>query len=268
MNGKMIRSEKFLEFDLKNKKLFIVKDHATALITWKKAYDDGLIDKDGLLFHIDKHNDFCFDEKNRKKSERILEMKDKELIDFVINNLHPHNDEFIVNAMISGLIKDGISIHFNDGTDFGELVNGHYSTTKKMRFVCNEIEHNLYLYDTEDIANLYGYKCLIGDTHVHQDVNELFLNNENFILDIDLDFFTYSYNNTYSKHPNDIRRQITSDSFQKIYKKSKIISIALEPEICGGNENTLEILFILNQHWFKPENLDLFDETKKFLENI
>ncbi|MCD4743458.1 MAG: UPF0489 family protein [Desulfobacteraceae bacterium] len=268
MNGKLIRSEKFLEFDLENKKLFIVKDHATALITWKKACDDDLIDKDAILFHIDQHTDFYFDEKNRDKSKIILEMKDKELIDFVINDLCPNNDEFIVNAMISGLIKDGISIYFNEGTDYGELVSGNYSTTNKMRFVYNEIEHNFYLHDTEDIADVCGYNYLIGNTHVHQDINELFLKNDNFILDIDLDFFTYGRQFIYSKHPKDIKRQITSDSFQKIYNKSKIISIALEPKNCGGIKNCLEILSILNHHWFIPKNLDLFDETKRFLENI
>lgn len=268
MGEKMIKSEKYLEFDLNDKKLFIVKDHATALITWKKAYDTGLIGKNRLLFHIDQHNDFLFNEKNRSKSERILEMNDEDLIDFVINNLHPNNDEFIVNAMISGLIKDGISIHYKHGTNFGDFVNGDCSTTNKTRFMCNEIEHNFYLDETEDIGNIFGEQCLIGDKYIHKDVNELFKTNDDLILDIDLDYFTYSNHNIYPKHPKDIKRQITSNSFQEIYDKSKIISIALEPIFCGGNDNCLEILSILNQHWFIPENLDLFDDTKQFLENI
>lgn len=269
MNVKKLRNENFLEFNFQEKKLYVMKDHATALITWKKAYYDGLINKNAILFHIDRHTDFCFDKKNQEKSEIILEMENEDFIDFVLNDLHPNNDEFIVNAMISGLIKDGISIDINDDADFGEIIERSYSTTKKSIFTHNGIEHNNYLYQTENISKLIGYQCLIGDTCIHQDVNQLFQKNDNFILDIDLDFFTYLNDNcTYSKHAEDIKRQITSNSFKEIVNKSKIISIALEPEMCGGDMHCLEILFVLNQHWLIPNNLDLFEETKTYLENL
>ena len=268
MNIKTPRNQKFLEFNFQQKTLYVVKDHATALITWKKAYDERLIDKNATLFHIDRHTDFCFGKKNQEKSEMILEMENEDFIDFFLNDLHPFNDEFIVNAMFSGLIKDGISISIDDGSDFGEFIDKNHSTTKKNTFTHNGIEHNNYLYQTEDISNLIGFQRLIGDTCIHQDVNELFKINNDLILDIDLDFFTYINNCTYSKHPEDIKKQITSDSFKQIFDKCKIISIALEPESCGGYLHCLDILFVLNQHWLIPNNLDLFEETKVFLHNL
>ena len=117
-------------------------------------------------------------------------------------------------------------------------------------------------------SNLVGYQCLIGDSLIHQDVNGLFQKNENLILDIYLDFFTYSFNHIYPRHPKDIKKQITSNSFKEIFEKCKIISIALEPEVCGGIENCLDILSVLNQHWLMPNKLDIFDETKMFLEKL
>ena len=35
-------------------------------------------------------------------------------------------------------------------------------------------------------------------------------------LDIDLDFLTYTYNNTFARNKRDIQRQLVSDSFKKL----------------------------------------------------
>jgi len=248
----------YLEFEFDGKKLFIMKDHPTALLCWKKAFDNKLINKDATLFHIDKHTDFTFDEKNKGKSQKLLNFSEEEIRNFIKDDLVRGHAEFIVNAMFSGLIKDGISIHSDECSDFGTKIDGTYSTTEKRQFISDDgIEHNFYLYETQNLDYLIGYQSLIGDNCIHQDTDKLFNKTMDLILDIDLDFFTYQNGGTYPKHAEDIRTQIMSSSFSTILNKSKIITIALEPKFCGNEKNSIEILSILNEYLFKNKGLDL-----------
>lgn len=257
----------FIELTWLGKKIFIFEDHQTALLCWKKAYDEGIIQKNNTLLHIDKHTDFCFNVKLINESSNFLKLDFESAQKFVKNKLAKDSAEFIVTGMFANLIKDGISIHFDIGSDYGEFVKGNYSTTDKRFFKdSNGNEHNYYLYDTQNLEGLIGYQSLIGDSCIHQDVNDLFENSKTILLDIDLDFFTYSYDGSFPRHREDIKRQINSSSFQEILNKANVITIALEPNHCGNQEFCSEIFEIVVKHLFK--NQKLIDEVKdKFLKN-
>jgi len=263
----MVKNLNYLEYEVNDKKLFIIKDHSVALLCWYKVFKNNLIQKNTTLFHIDKHPDFCYNDSLKEKSLKLLDMSEEEITRYILNELRNDNSEFIVDAMFSKLIKDGICISYNSCSYYGNSIDGSYSTTKKKQFISEEIEHNYYLEESQNISNIVGYQALIGDSCVHQDTDKLFKEANNLILDIDLDFFTYLNEINYAKNSLDIKNQITSESFKEIFSKSKVITIALEPECCGGIQQCLEILNVFNEELFKPNNLDIYKEIKqKFLE--
>ncbi len=261
------RNIEYLEFNFNNKKWFFIIDHATALIAWRKAFNDGIIGRDATLFHLDEHTDFYIDPRNINKSKRILGMSNSELNDFVMRELFIHNDEFIVNAMCSGLIKDGISFHCEEGADYGELVEENKFASRKRKFICDGIEHNFYLFKGKDIS-------LVENISSYREIKELFRCSKDSILDIDLDFFTDLnetdlIDKTVSRTSEDISRQINSDLFKKMFEMSKVITIALEPANCGGNDQCKEILYsLMNNKFFNTIKFDLKYVIDKFLYGV
>ena len=261
---------RFVEFNLAGKKLFIVKYHSTALKCWIKAYKEKSISFNSLLFHIDKHPDFYFNSKNKEKSINLLNMREQELDEFIRNDLRDDNPEFIVNAMYSRLIKDGISIHspdYNNGCCYGEFIEEKDVTTSRWTFSENKNEHNFYVWVSSRITNedLIGSRSLLGDRCKYHDVQKLFSETNSLILDIDLDFFAYSEGKPFAKNKRDITEQLSTEAFKILLDKAKIITIALEPSCCGSDENSREILEIFNNLIFKPNNLDIFAEKNPIL---
>ncbi len=260
MYGMRPRNIEYLEFDFNSKKWFFIIDHATALIAWKKAFNEGIIRRGATLFHLDEHTDFYFNKSNINKSKKILEMGDSELNDFIMKDLAIHNDEFIVNAMYSGLIKDGISFYFDD------YVPEYDDFPRKRKFICDGIEHNFYLFKEKDIS-------LIDNISSYREIELLFRYSRDFILDIDLDFFTDIneglIDKTVSRTSKDISRQINSDLFKKMFEMSKVITIALEPANCGGNEQCEKILCsLMSDKFFEFKNFDLRAIVDKFLYDV
>lgn len=197
-------------------------------------------------------------------------MNEEDIKKFIVEDLNSNHSEFIVNAMYSGLIIAGISFDFFEDENSKHIeCNTEKSlvTQKRCTDIPNDIKHNYYRHQTQDISDLFGYQCLFEDTYVHQDTTKLYRESDRAILDIDLDFFTYRYNKTYPKHIDDIEHQITSDSFYNLLDKCSIVTIALEPKYCGGGTNSIEILNIFNECIFKPEGLNVIDKVESTLLN-
>ena len=176
-----------------------------------------------------------------------------------VHKLSSDNSEFIANAMVSKLVKDGITIS-SENTFTSDLIKGNHYNTDKIIF---NSENNYYVVNSESI------KCLrkvIANSVTNQDTKLLFDQSESLILDIDLDFFTYD--ETFSRNPLDIRIQISYEPFLLLFKKSNIITIALEPECCGGTAQCMNILKVLDNYLFKPRGLNIINEvTSYFLQD-
>lgn len=260
---------RFLEFDFDGKKLFIIKHHSVIIKCLKKAYEQKLIKFNSTLFHIDKHLDVMFNKQNINLSTKILRLNEEELNNFINHDLENDNSEFIINLMFSHIIQDCIAIFFdNIGSETknfdGNFIKGEYATTDKYTFSESDgSTHDIYLHKVQDVHDLFGSHSLLDDTCTHQDTKELFKTTESLILDIDLDYFTYTNNMTYAKNKKDITYQISSKSFQRLINNSKIIIIALEPKYCGSNEDTYEIIDVFNEILFKPRGLDVLSKVKE-----
>lgn len=182
-----------------------------------------------------------------------MELKREEVIEF-ISNLRSDNSEFITNAMFSTLVKVGITISSENEDIFGKFVKGDLSrTTDKRTFESKLTKHDLYIDESENIA---GLEYILSDSCKHQDMKLLFNNSKSVILDIDLDFFTYSFDNIFSRNPLDIKMQILSKPFRMLFKKSNIVTIALEPVFCGGIAQCINILQVFDRYFLSPKGME------------
>ena len=236
-------SLKYLKFPFKGNFVFVMKDHPVAIKCWKDSLQEGLISANAVLFHIDQHPDGSFNEGNMIQSQKILSMSETDLDNFIQQDLNKDNSEFIINSMIAGLISDVISVHYSSRSIYGELIRGNSRKTDRHKFSHNGIEYNFFIYESENISRLFAQRhSLLGDPVIHRDVQELYFNTNNLILDIDLDYFTYFNDGTFAKNKRDIKRQITSRSFKELLSKARVITIALEPTMYNSMEDCTDIL--------------------------
>lgn len=198
-------------------RIFISEDHNWAFSAWEIGKQRGYIDSGAALVHIDAHVDYVDPE-----IEIIEEVTtEKDAIDFGRNL---GIAEFIIPAQQAGTIGSvymisNDSVFINEETGF----NRAYSL--------NHFEH------------LYRRKWF--------DETE----GKNVILDIDLDFFNFNYEDMYSNAvllPEQlIRREL--EYIKKYMWKWDMITVALSPDFCGGREES-KYLFNLFMDVF---NLDI-----------
>jgi hypothetical protein len=251
----------FLEFDFREKKVYLFRDHSVAIKCLKKAFDEKTIKKDNFLVHIDNHSDLQYVEKNLEKSKKIVDLNDEELDDF-IQGLRSDNSEFIIPLFYSGLIRDCISIHREEGSFNEKKTEGRLGgDSEHILFDKDGKGHKVFLGGSSVRELFHTHGGLLGDKIQHNDIISEY-NSKKVILDIDLDYFTYSEGKRFAQNRRDIIEQINSDSFQNLINKSSIILIALEPKCCGGNEDCLEILNIFEEAIFSDYNLNIYDKIK------
>lgn len=208
-----------LLFKQDGKSIFVMREHRYALFCWRKAMEQHLIEKGSFLLHIDAHTDFTFNEQHALTSRILSRLSDAEAASFV-KGLNPDNSEFIVPAMLAGIIKDGLAVYVRDGRDYGVR-------QEEMRVFTDGEPHRYHLCRKENLGSLPFY---LQEHPIP----------EHFILDIDLDYFTYKNEQLYPKHPEDLMHQL--DALRPLWDKADIITIALEPECCGGKTHCKEIL--------------------------
>ena len=98
-------------FNYNEKPIYIVCHHSIVLRHWLQHFKDSK-EKKIDLFHIDRHSDMCITDGTPEKSKVLLELTKEELDNFINYELSPNNQEFIINAMLSGIISKTITINY------------------------------------------------------------------------------------------------------------------------------------------------------------
>lgn len=181
------------------KRIFISEDHNWAFSAWEIGRQRGYIDSGAALIHIDAHVDYV-----DPKIEIVEITTEQEAINFG-GNLGIA--EFIIPAQQIGTIGNvytisNDSVYINEGTEF------------KRAYTLNHFEH-LYRVDWFDETE-----------------------DKSVILDLDLDFFNFNYQDMYS-NPVLLTEQLIRRELE--YIKDSIwewdmITVALSPDFCGGEE--------------------------------
>jgi hypothetical protein len=205
-----------------------------------------------LLFHIDYHPDFCLNDTKLIKEQNQIQINDEQkLKKFVKYRLNRQNIDFIVLSMYRGVVGDAISIHRRDNSLYGKFIRGNYQTTDRYEFKDNNGNSHAFYLGGPSIQDLVGNYGLLTDCWKHKDVQKAFkdaVRSRNIILDIDLDYFTYESpsGDSWAFNERHLKTIFQSDAFNYLLSNIDVISIALEPNCCGGNAECIAILRELN----------------------
>lgn len=248
------------------KKIYVCLNHRVAYLCWLDAFRKGIIKHNALLFHIDFHADFWLNDQQLIKEQEKISIKDQQkLKDFVRDRLNKLNTNFIVLSMYRGIIGDAISVSRKNDSLYGKFKRGDYTTTDRYEFKNKGILHTFYL-GGSNVLDLVGRYGLLTDCWKHKDVQKVFkdaVRSQNVILDIDLDYFTYQspHGDDWAFNKRHLETIFQSAAFLNLLNHIDMISIALEPSCCGGNNECRSILGKLNSVALNKYSIDIEKEA-------
>jgi|GEM_PF-4552564 len=252
------------------KPVILYKSHRFIVpIIWL-AHKRKIIPKEINLFRLDLH----FDAKTPSDIEDIAQVfaklkTFKEVVEFSNSRLSRNNDNWLLFLMHIGFLKDSIVL----GASEGNVNPGEYAApsgkTHLLKTVCElkgAFRHHGVLVDTEDEECKRLWNIL--DWEVQPGVG-FQMGSSPILFDVDLDHFTFEYRS----RPYPWTRSIYNAEFptsgevrvggmsikrfvQKLIRRSPFITIALEPDCCGGNAISKNILRNFNKDFLEDSITD------------
>ncbi|MCG2697733.1 hypothetical protein L6307_01395 [Candidatus Parcubacteria bacterium] len=199
-------------------------NHRLSLWCWLKFIENDNFKKYTLIY-LDQHIDCaCADFDSRYK--KFLENKNRlKVLDEFRNSKHYFGKLSLINWQ--NFLAFAIKL---------EIFKYIFLFTKA-DFKETEIEVK---YNTQEKINLKNITVYNSDTE--KNLKNLFKNNLDIILDIDLDFFVEKKRNEDYYILNEKSIDACSEIIKKYSKKVFLTTIALSPECCGGWDNAEKIL--------------------------
>lgn len=215
----------------------LVHSHRFAFYFWSnfsKQYSERKITSSRskpLFVSIDYHNDVGFEnELNKRETEEINESNNLWLSLYCWLMLPPLNDGHILPALYLNYFSDAYIL----------LKSEFYNKKGDVVYDKNNKKHSIKYF--EEPNELIGELEKFSDHQIY--------------LDIDLDYFVTKESADYPGGklvPIDEIKSILSlkEPLMKILHPNLVgLTIALEPEYCGGMKNSLQVLSILNKEFF------------------
>ncbi len=231
-------------------RLYYSFNHDEALLSW--YYEKNKLNKGNFfLITIDAHIDWTdlakeelvelkkFKERQKNldnNNEDLSESDDphlqnlSELRKIIENSFRGDNVSFIVASMELGLIDDVliISPNIND-LEIPETYEDMQGIQHKIYHI-HSIRSLWYPYGRAVLNDDFNKRCLEIRNHLYSNP---------YIVDFDLDYFTYSRDNKEFVINEKHFKIIFNDSnFYNLLSKASVITIALEPGCCGGVQNS------------------------------
>ncbi|MDO8623326.1 MAG: UPF0489 family protein [archaeon] len=245
----------YSKINYKNKSIFIFVNHKTAVICWAKVKEQFKEDLDVVTF--DSHGDFhggVINGEDFSKSDLAFGSKHLTHLQHFSKCEEFLNWNLLDNLQNSQFIKQDKKFLFVNNDNFIDVT------------FMKDVIKDVFWYPLNVHGNAVSGKC-----EDFNDKNHLFIKSnikkfkspsKPFILDIDLDFFV--------KNPALDSTIISVNTIKKYLKLQKNLfsnelckglTLALEPDCCGGIDNCL---IILKKLGIKFE-LDLISESKKLI---
>lgn len=233
------------------KEIYLMVNHKWAFVVWEFAKIDNIINENSLLIHVDSHLD---DVPEIARDERYFSARKKEDILSLANYIRTEEDD------------ENFSLNYELRMDNFIFPSFLRHTIQDIIYVCDQDLEEISIEDINNAANNLNVETQdksgdIGDfikcyeqINGHEKTIQRFFSVEEYldevkslpkeqtkILDLDLDYFNDS-NNVFE--PN-LKSDDTIKSNLKELKEQcewDIITVALSPRYCGGDENCLHIL--------------------------
>lgn len=257
-------------FSFNGKRIIVYQDHRTILNVLFFALKNKIIDTIPNLIYYDFHDDAC------NPREKVIDiLKQKELSDFSIQEINS-----IVEYELSGLDDDWLKTGMELGLINDAIVIGAEKFQNiEMQPIYKDIRgNNHHLYSISHLSSELGSRGCLCDTVIkanyYTEVRKLFNfnldNNESFngkpnpfVLDFDLDCFSANFYNRRLAWTESIfydefftpvgfhDNHTTYDFVNQLIEDCEFITIAMEPDCCGGYSESLKILSLLDKFLFE-----------------
>jgi len=216
--------------------LFLFKNHRMSFYYWCKMKKELGVSDGFFVVTMDYHNDLAEISPELKDKALKLDLNDLLKVErFAKNKLGRRNDDYIFAAMEAGLVNDILIISPDPS------IPKDYTDSRS-------VKHNIFHCLSPD--DLGGPRGLLTDSAPKRN-KEIITSigfprkkSSNIILDIDLDYFTYSHNvRSYVMDRNNIKDIFSDDSLiWWIRGQARAITIAKEYTCRGGAKNSRRIL--------------------------
>lgn len=218
--------------------LAIFQEHRYAFFYWNKWIRENVSSNPPCLVSLDWHQDLCYPEDIEKEWLNNLDLSyDAEVSLFSWAKLAGNNDGHILCAAYLNLIGN-IYVH------------------------CRQQPFRDAWKD-EELIDRYGNKHIIKKFRTYKELqDEMLRSSESAVFfDIDLDFFSVknglsdgSFKFTYMKE-KEIREMLDKDNplINWVFERLKGLTIATEPEHCGGLLKSNKFLNLISEIYFSPE---------------
>jgi len=228
----------------------------------------GLLPKPCTLVTFDRHDDTLPPYENCLAQIKQLRLKGFDIDDllflsreldekeFAWQVLSPLNDDWITAGMELGLIDDVVSFGADCYDDRSEVYTDHCGELHYLERIESLPGSSL----NRELGNIYANQTLLQI--LGWQPNNGFTGDKNFLLDIDLDCFTFEHDGVYSLWETEhYESEFIRDFYDNIgwtgqrfihdlIDKSGLITIAREPEHCGSWENSNTVLQMVNSYLF------------------
>jgi len=231
---------------MENRMGYLFFNHDEALLCW---YYEKIHNKNGSYFlvTIDRHLDLT--ELNDESIECLSNFLQSEKADIftlrkiIETKFRNTNSNFIYGAMELGVVQDVLIISPEDS----DLKKDIYEDKQGIKHI---------IYYTNSIVNLWfpkGRGLLNNGFPENNKKIQKNIESSNLIVDIDLDYFTYYKDEkTHILSLDNFDHIFSNKGFDSIYhlfNKAKVITMALEPNYCGGIKNCSKILQLLTNRF-------------------
>ncbi|MED1713453.1 UPF0489 family protein [Bacillus paralicheniformis] len=222
------------------KNIFVSCDHNWAFAAWELKKRAGELTPDATLFHVDAHLDDVWD---GLEVEGLYDIKNSKDIFNVSRKLKI--DNFIWPAIGTGTINNVIYISQQSyGGDPFDFKDWDYTDVQLMpvKKILDSNKHNGFRYRT--IEEFVENKDSLEVKRI--------IEGKNLILDLDLDYFNENENNLLQNNLMDEQKIIERLTILRGLYSWSLITVALSPVYCGGDENADYLLGL----FYKVFNLD------------
>lgn len=218
--------------------LAVFQEHRYAFFYWNKWLRESQGEKPPCLVSLDWHQDLCYPCETEKEWLDKLDLSsDADVSVFSWAKLAGNNDGHILCAAYLNLIGN-IYVH------------------------CRQ-ELGRDTWKDEELIDKFGNKHIIKKFKTFEELQEALTNSSeaSAFFDIDLDFFSVknglsdgSFEFTYLKE-EEIKKMLDKDNpfIKWIFERLKGITIATEPEHCGGLLKSNKFLNLISEIYFEPE---------------
>jgi hypothetical protein len=254
------------------KPVFVFRDHRWTLPILFVSGKQSIITLPVNLIMFDRHRDSLFpcNGTGPLTGFRDSDGSVEDLFHIVRNHLSPRDDDWILSGMELGLITDVVQFGVRGADAAHETITKYTDSHNIVHRVfhlgrpCQELSFKGALADTAHELVPEGLWEVFSWNPSVPGITE---NGKEFILDIDLDYFTFSWDRYTFAFNDEIYEgeffsscqssfyddYIPLEFIRELIRKSVLITLVTEPAFCGGSQKAQTILENINDLFFEKE---------------